>query len=369
MNQNIPSSVKRAAARFHKERARYYRNLADRIKASNGQVKPLEIFSRDAVRFEGTARGVLSAFWVDRMAQNGANLADTWEGTLPDDEVAIIHVSQDAGAGALQAAMGDLARIAALSDRVKKEIRGTLLAALIGVVLATVMLTAFPIFAAMKFKEIFSFIPTESWGKHGRFLLDYVDGLKSFGWIVAGVVFLVISWIAWSFNNWTGPGRDWCDRKIVLWRVVRDIKGALFLSTMATLTRKRGNTSFTLRQSLATFAANARSPWLAWRVKEILDRVENTGGTSSDALDTSLLSRDVFYFLRDTQESSGFAEGFQATGKYIEEVLIDDLARRLTVYRWALLAVAVAIVIGVFAKNMAVIYEMKTVMMDFFSGR
>jgi len=150
---------------------------------------------------------------------------------------------------------------------------------------------------------------------------------------------------------------------------VRDIKGALFLATMSTLTRKRGNVMYTLRDSLTTFSSSVRSGWLRWRVDEIVERVDQTGAVDSDAFATRLLSKEMYFFLRDTQEARGFADGFAETGRYVEDSVVDGLVKRMTIYRWVLLLSAVASVVGVMAWQFSVINEMRGVMQLYYSSR
>lgn len=126
---------------------------------------------------------------------------------------------------------------------------------------------------------------------------------------------------------------------------------------------------FTLRDSLTTFSSSVRSGWLRWRVDEIVDRVDQTGAVDSDAFATNLLSKEMFYFLRDTQEERGFADGFEETGRYVEESIIEDLVKRMTIYRWVLLLGAVACVVGVMAWQFSVINEMRGVMNLYYSSR
>jgi len=366
---SLPGGVRRAAKRFNKKRSDYYAYLSNIMKSTKGETKLLTLFERDAQRYENTPRGILAAYWVDTYSNNGSNLAATWQGCFPDDEVSIIRVAQDAGGNALEVALGDVARVAALADKVRKEVVGTLTAAIIGLLISTVMLTIFPIFSSGKLQEIYSFIPLDQWGKQGTSFNNYADWIKEYG-VYAGLLLAVIfSWVNWSLNNWTGPIRDWADQKIVLYRAIRDIKGALFLATMATLTRKRGNVMFTLRDSLTTFSSSIRSAWLRWRVDEIVDRVDQTGAVDSDAFATNLLSKEMYFYLRDTQEARGFAEGFAETGKYVEESIIEELVKRMTVYRWALLLSAVACVVGVMAWQFSVINEMRGVMNLYYSSK
>lgn len=361
--------LRQAASNFRRQRATYYQHLADLLEAGGGDIKILQIFEKDAVRHGKTSRAVLSALWAERYATNGANLSDAWRGTLPDDEVAIIDVAQTAGAGALLAALRDVARIASLSDRVKRQSIGTLIAAFVGVSVAMVMLTVYPVFASNKLQEMYSFIPLNEWGPRGRFFNAWAGNVKTYGLYFAMTAIVASVYIHWTFNNLTGPIRDWLDRNVAVYRVVRDVKGALFLATMATLTRRRGNTMYTLSKALTTFARSIRSPWLRWRVQEINEGVNQTGAIGTSAFDTNLLSPEMYFFLVDMHESKGFAEGFEATGRYVEGTILDQILKRMTVYRWALLLLAMGSVLGVLGTQMSVIYEMKDTMMTYYGSR
>lgn len=365
----LPPKVKTAARRFQKRRARYYEGMARKMRAGKGSIKPLQFFEKDIERYPGEPRGILAAHWAQAFTNNGANLANAWEGSFPDDEVAVIRMSQDGASGSLLTALEDVARIARLTDKVRKAVIGTLLAAGFGIALSVFMLTIAPIFAAEHLKGVFGFIPTEEWGSKGTALLNHAERVKSYGFAaVIGVILLVV-YIQWTVNNMLGPAREWLDTRIGLYKTVRDLKGALFLFAMATLTRKRGNVMMTMRQSLEMFITSVRSPWLRWRIQQIVDKVDETGAISSEVFNTNLLSREMFYYLRDTQEERGFAEGFEETGKYIEEALIEEVLMRLKIYRAVLLLIGIVVMAGVAAWVPSVLYEMKGVMQTYFTSR
>lgn len=368
-DERVPSATRRAVARFRRQRADYYEYLAEMLEASKGEIKILQLFERDAERFPNDARGVLCTYWAQRYAENGSNLADTFDDTLPEDEVAIVRIAQDAGDGALLAALKDLARVARLGDRVSSSVKAVLAAGVIGLALAAMVLTIFPVFAVFKMQDLFGMVPVEHWGPIAKSFVAHAERVKSYGLYAVAMCVGLALWISWTVTNVIGPTRDWLDNRVVLYRTYRDIKGALFLAMMATLTRRRGNTMFTLRQSIETFVLSARSPWLKWRVQEIVDRIDATGGTDSEVFNTNLLSASMFYYLRDLQEARGFAEGFEATGKYVESKVVANVVTRMLIYRCLLLLVGVAAVIGVIGWQFAVIYEMNSTMQLYMSTR
>lgn len=369
MKPPLLAAVHRAAIRFRPERAAYYEYLARMIEASRGEIKILQLLERDAERYTGRPRGALCGHWAQLYAENGSNLADALQGTLPDDEVAILRIAQDAGDGALLAALQDVARIARLTDQVAHGVLATLAAALVGLGIAVAMLTVFPVFSAGKLREIYGFVPLEQWGPHGRAFTAHAERVKAWGLDALLLVGLLASWLHWSVANLTGPLRDWLDGHVLFYRVLRDVKGALFLATLATLSRRRGNTLFTLRQSLEAFAQCVRSPWQQWRVQEILDNIDVTGATSPEVFNTRLLSAPMFFYLRDLQESRGFAAGFEETGHYVEASVLHTVLAQLGIYRWLLLLFGVLAVVAVMGWQYAVIYEMKGVMQSYFSSR
>lgn len=367
--KTLPSNVKAAAKRFRKSRVDYYKYLASMLESSKGQTKFETLFERDAQRYEGKPRGVLAAYWYAEYQQNGANLSDTLEGTFPTDEVAVLRVAEAASDGAISVALRDISRIAALSDRLRKETISTLAAAVGGLILATVMLTLFPVFSSHKLIEMYKFIPLDAWGAKGKAFNNYADGVVAYGLYVVVLFLLFVFYVGWTFENLTGPARDWLDKNLSVYKSIRDVKGALFLSTMSTLTRRRGGGMQTLTASLHTLILSIRSPWLKWRVEEVVSNIEATGATGSDSFKTNLLSEEMFFFLRDTQEARGFSAGFEETGAYVETVLIETIVKRLALYKWGILMVGVISVIAVLAWQSSVISEMKGVMTNYYSTR
>ena len=366
---DLTRAVRVAAGKFNKHRAEYYKYLASMLEASKGGTKFSTLFERDAQRYEGRPRGVLASYWSNVYLNNGGNLAETWQGTMPDDEVSIIRVAQNAAGDAITFALRDVSRVAMLSDRVKKEVMGTLSAAIIGLAIATFMATVFVVFSSTKLQEVYSFIPLDVWGPKGKAFNSHAEHVKEYGLYAVIVIFLIGFYFSWTVNNLTGPIRDWLDTHVAVYRTIRDIKGALFLSTMSTLTRRRSGVMYTLGESLSTLSQSARSPWFKWRVDEVLERIENSGATGSDAFQTNIISAEMFYYLRDTQEARGFSEGFEETGKYVENTILDAIISNMTIYRWAMLLTGVACVVGIMAWQFSVIYEMKSVMTNYYSSR
>jgi hypothetical protein len=358
--------IKGVASRFGKHRADYYGYISALLISTAGKLKFLEIFQNDIQRYSGKPRARISEYWYDAYSSNGGNLASAFEGTLPDDEVAIIRVAQEAGGDALLTAFADVARIAKLTDTVKKESLNTLYAAIVGVAIAIFMAFIFPIISLTALSHAYDFLPLEFWGPKGKSLLGYVDFIKSYAIFMVGVLMVVMWYLYWSLPNLVRPAiREWLDKNIVLYRVNRDLKGALFLATMSTLTRTTLGKTLTLKQSLEIFSSSAKSPWLRWRIDQIVDVTDSTGSIGVEAFNTGLLNEDMFFFLEDMNKANGFTKGFLETGKYVESSILQKIIVQMTFYRWALLLSSLGIALFFFMWQFQVIYEMRGAMSSY----
>lgn len=369
MNDSAPPlKVRLAANSFRKHRADYYEYAASVLKSSGGKIKILDLFGKDIERFQGKPRGALAAWWYDAYSLNGGNLADAFQGTLPDDEVAIIRVAQDAGGDSIIIAMADVARMAKLADEVRSQALATVMAGLVGVVIAVAMLTAFPIFSVKTIAGAYSFLPIEAWGQMGRRYYAYAQWVeRALPFIALGGAVLV-GFVLWSFTNLVGPIREKLDRHVGLYSVARDLRGALFLATMSTLTKPRGGAMFTLKGSLDIFLQSARSRWLKWRINQVIDGADQTGAIGVAAFQTGFLSDDMYYFLEDMQQAKGFEAAFAEAGHFVEDSLLKTIVKKMSVYRWVLLLSSLVCALGIFGWQFQVIYEMRGAMASYLAS-
>lgn len=368
MSDSIPLNVKFAVWQFNRSRADYYAYFSAKLTSAGGGIKVMQMFQDDVMRFPGKTRGIIAEYWLQRYSANGANLADAWEGTLPEDEVAVIRVAQDAGGDAVMHAVKDLARMAKLSDKVKQQAFMTMLAALIGIGIAVAMLTLFPIYVVSTLKQTYDFLPMEFWSPNAKKMVKHAEWVAAYGPYMLGLIILFGTYVYWSFDNLVNRAREWLDRKNVLYRTMRDLKGALFLYTMCTLTRRRGNTMFTLKQSLEVFMESARTPWLKWRIEQIIAGSDATGAIDIQAFNTGLLSEDMFFFLEDMDKAKGFSEGLEATAKYVEETILDSIIKKMYFYRWILLFVALSAGLFVFGWQFSIMYDMRGAMSNYLAS-
>jgi len=356
-----------AIMRFHKQRADYYTYLASLFR--NSETKPIEIFRTDAQRYGAAPRGVLSALWDERFESGGADLAATWEGTLPDAELMILRLTADGGSQSLAIALESMARVARVSDQVKSEAVGTLATAAVALMLALLSLALLPILAVAQYKESLD-VPVRYWFAVAHSLLDWSQWVSANGISCAVVLIGLVAWTAWSVRAFVAPVRCFLDEHVALYRIARDVEGMRFLIVMAELTRPRGNNMSTLLASLEALRANSANPWLSWRLDDVLTRMNASGGVTLDYLDNGLMPKEVFWYLRDLEESHGNAStAFALTADYIQRLQLPRFVKSLARVRWAVLICAVLIIVGTNVWVMRSSMSMKAAAMNFYSSR
>jgi len=361
----LPLATRQAVRRFHGERADYYEDLSSLLTST--QRKMQQVFEQDAQRYEGSARGVLAALWLQRFIDNGANLALAWQGSLPEDEVAVLHVLQDAGADAVPTALLDMARMARLSDATRKASTTTLRVAVVALILAALGVTVLPVFAVAQLQASLD-MPVAAWGRAGQALAAWAVGVRHWWLAWALLSSVALYGVHLSVRRWTGPGRERADRSLALYQFARDLAAVRFLLVMSTLTRKRAGVMFTLTEALQQLAAAAANPWMRWRLEQVQRRIEDTGATSCEVFDTGLLAPPMYWRLRDVEEGQGFAQAFALTADHVEKSLVPRLLSRLQTWRWAMLLLAVGCTLVMVFWIQTVTSEMKSAVLNYTGG-
>lgn len=328
--------------RFQKQRADYYMDLASLLRTSKRKL--LDVFETDAQRYSGTARGTLSALWYERFDSNGADLGATWEGCIPDAELAVLMVTLEGASDALPQALESIAGIARLSDQVVSETIGTLAVAMLGMTIALLAVTALPIFTVGQVQSTFD-IPESFWPSAGLLMLHWSRWVQEHMVFIAGGLVAAIGWVVWSIENWTGDTRNALDQRVIPYNICRDIASVRFLTTISALTRKRGNVMETLQSALEKLADSTSSPWMRWRIEQVVSEVQATGGVTSTCFDTGLLPKLIFWRLRDLEESKGLSNALEETAAFVERNIIPRLVKTLTRIRVAILFVGLLLTV------------------------
>lgn len=360
-------STRLAVYSFARQLPDYYEDLGSLLETAKN-IRQLEIFQSDAARYEGTPRGLLSQIWAERYEELGADLAATWEGFLPDDDVAIIRVQQDLGSDAICRALKDLAKTAKIKRQLQSAAQTSVGVGMLAMTIAIMAVAFMPSWGVGVLLQAFE-VPTSDWGPVGRRLATWANFVHVYGPYIGLVFAIAFGWVVWSLDGWVGPGRDWADRKILLYRVYHEMFGIRSALTMATLTRKNASAMLTLRSAIEVLASSTTSTWKSWQLQRVIDHIDATGAASADVFSTGIFTQHMYWRLMDVTRAKPLAEAFGVIAQSIQDLWLPKLVRQMVVWRWILLLLALAVVVVLVAAFQSTVGEMKTVMMNAMTSR
>lgn len=357
------SPVNRAARQFRKLRADYYDYLADVLSDSDGRILMHDIFIKDAQRYAPKnfwqklrphPRGILSEHWAPKFLKSGADIGVTWQGTLPDaDLLNITAAAQNGGTGAVTEALKEVARLVRVADESRNAFLSIVVAAIFAIVIVFASLTSVPVFVWPQIKATFDFIPETLYGTRSTNLNHFSKVFVSYLVPLSAMVFVLCIAFSWSLTRWTGKTRQWAE-KLIIYRVYRDYRGAMFFSTLSALV-KRGS-GLNLREGVEVIKGKA-DPWLRWYCERLEDNIE-IGLVDGTLFDIGLLDQKTLYYLYDISEAKSLESGLQLTGRRTERDMEKSIKRRAFILRWAILISSLLIVGWVFFNTFSAIQEM-----------
>lgn len=348
--------------RFSHRLPDYYEDLATLLETAK-DLRQLQIFTSDASRYAGSPRGRLSQAWAERYANNGADLAQTWQDYMPDDDVAILKVQQDIGGSAVIQALRDLGQTARVTRDLRSAALTTMGLGLFALMMAIAAATALPVWAVDMMQRSFD-LPPDKWGPTGRQLASWAHFVSSAAPALLVVAGLLIAWVAWSPANWVGPGRRWADKHLLLYRAQHEIATMRMAMAMATLARKNGSTLPPLRQSLETLLLSARSKWTQSQIERTLEKISDTGGSDHTVFGNGVFTQEIYWRLEDICQAKPLAEAMLVVAETIPKIWLPRLVRYMAMWRWILLLSSLLVVLIVVFTLQSTIGEMKTAVMN-----
>lgn len=346
-----------AAWRFRGRRADYYGYLGALLTDLDGRRSLRDVFETDARRYGPRhPRGRLSAHWMRRFADSGADLGETFAGTLPAEDIAMLRAAQLAGAGALGQALVDVAATVRLLDAARRGVMGALAGAVVALVVLVVVLLAVPLHTVPTLQAAFAGVPADLQGTRTQALFALADGVQRYLVVVIAAAIGLAVAIGASFAHYIGPGRQTLDRWL-WWRVYRDFHGIRFLALLATLVAPRGNVATPLREALLAQLPGANR-WKAWHLNHMLERLDD-GVVGARTFDTGLLDVETHWFLDDMVAVHGVTAGLLRTRERIETRLLGQVLRRALALRWAALGSVLSALFGLVFWHYAVVDELR----------
>ncbi|NYT66520.1 general secretion pathway protein [Alcaligenaceae bacterium] len=349
--------------RFIGLRADYYDYLSALLLGMRGTRTLKDVFQADASRYgTSSARGRLSARWLNTFQLSSGDLYSTWLAEFPVAELGLIRMAQSFGNTTLVKTLAELAKVLVLTRQAGQIVITTLWAAALALIVALLLMAAVPWFTVPKLLQTFATVPPEYYGGMTRQLVAWSELIRQF------YVFLMVlclgGWgvLLWSLPNTYGPIRKVLDSYLI-WRIYRYVQVLRFLALLALVLANDDGGSTQLRSALILQKQGA-SPWLASHIDAMLLNIDS-GVTGAASFDTGLLDREHYWFFSDMVMARGLSSGLALTSERLRLQVLGVVARQAAVLRWSMLLVCLALVLGLGLWHYAVIDELRRSLMIF----
>lgn len=356
MVSSLTDPVKSASRKFAKHLPSFYIALADRIEHTQGS-NYLDFFRKDAARYGvdetgkeiKSPRSILSTVWADRL-ENDGSLSQAFSGTIPAEDEALIRMAEQAGASAMPSVLRDIARMSLLTQQAKQMFVSVAFVSFVALLILLVLLILTPTLTAPLLKDLFD-LPNEYVPNSAARIYTTAGFLEVMLIPIIGAIAAATYWVIWSLPNLTGDLRIKLDNYLI-WKLYRNLNGALFLSTLSTMVKRRGNVSQNLLSALQTLSQDA-IPWRKWHIDKMIANIEDqeTVNVSDNnmavgqALNTGMFDRELYFYFIDVLESRGLAEGLNKTAAQVEGPTLKSVQLQSRVFSTIVLFFAFVMVI------------------------
>jgi type II secretory pathway component PulF len=234
------------------------------------------------------------------------SLAGAMQGIGTPVERIILDAIQTGNDKVLADGLRHLSGVVEETDAMLAAVRKAITYPLILVVLFTVMITAFSLFAVPVLEQL---MHPDKWPLLGRGLYFVSKVIRNFGiFILLGAIGSVMLF-NWALPNWMSPMRRRLD-KFLPFSMYRDYNGALLVVALAAMMQANISIRAALERSIK-FA----SPWMRWHLRQILRRLATVDSVAfGTAFQTGLLSTAIEDRIEDASERSNPVESFVKIG-------------------------------------------------------
>lgn len=320
--------------RFKKNQANYFLYLSHLLRGSEGQLTVHSVFSADLKRYGlGHYRGRLAQYWLRRYENNGGDLAATWHAVLSADAWLLIRASQARGDKAFLNALDALAMQLDSFQKMQKQIMQLLWPAILALSIFFLMCILIPAYTVPQLLNTFSSVPEDYYGSYTLNLIFWSNFNKKYGLFLILSLFFLLIVIRISLSRYHGRFRYIFDF-IEPWKSYKEINAYRLLSLLSLLLN---NSAVQLRLAQAVQMINyGENAWFNYQANHIQERILQ-GSVGANSFDTMLLSKDIFWFLQDMEQSQGIEKSLYLTTTHQYEDLINKLPIKATFWRWFLL--------------------------------
>ena len=256
---SIPDAWQVWSARraFNKQRPAFYRDLGASLAAG----APLNGLISEYAKHNVPDIGPMMTLWGEGLLAHPGSLARATSGLVSESDTVIISAAEmnPSGAGKLYQMYA-----ANLAQR-KSMVRAVTLPLIMPGVTFLVLIAILFFFKNVIYADMIKGVPLKYWPSYGQFAYSVLEFSTGFGGAcVLAAVLGLATWVGWSLPNYTGPGRDWLDRKVPPYTLFAQMD--LISSVTAICSMIQANIADTV--ALNKVASNG-SAWMTYQMDKI----------------------------------------------------------------------------------------------------
>jgi hypothetical protein len=276
---------------LHNRRAGFYYDLGATLQDRVPLVTSLsKLHARAKIRKPSTAIMYLAML---RGLQLGS-LSYALEGIASPVEQTLLDATQTAGDEAMADGLLFMSDTVEKTDLMVATMRKAIIYPLILLVMFMSMMVGFAVSAVPILAELMA---PEKWPLLGRMLYSVSIFITNYG-IFLGLGFvLLVGIFLYSLPRWTGPTRNWFDKRLP-YSVFRDYSGSMLLISISSMMRS----GISLRSALER-SMKFSSPWTRWHIRKILVNLSKPNTPFfGQAFSTGLLTAELEDRVQDASE-------------------------------------------------------------------
>lgn len=198
---------------FKRHRATFYRDLGASLSAG----APLNGLISQYAKYNVPGIGAMMTLWGDGLLASPGSLARATSGLVSEGDTVVISAAEMNPDGAGQLYKMYAANLAQRDAMVRAVTVPLIMPGITFVLLIAVLF----FFKNVIYADMLKGVPLKYWPDYGKFaygVLEFFTGMG--GACILCIIVCLLTWVTWSMSNYTGPGRDWLDRKIPPYTVV-----------------------------------------------------------------------------------------------------------------------------------------------------
>lgn len=292
------------------KRVRLYQRFGQFAQARYPTTQMLDSILKRMERTKDKRRGVYA--YLKQQVQEGRTFSDVLGEYIPSSERLVI------AAGEANGNLHTGFKLATYTAEAQKQIRSTLIGALIYPCFLLVALSGLLIMIAYKIMPAMEeMLDPALWPPVSTGLYNIAKFVKNDLWWVAGLAVVSGFYAIKTLPTWNSSfRRQVLDRFVPPWSVYQRLECSNFLIAMSALTHAGRPIDDSLKYIRAVC-----SPWLSWHVTR-MQAALGSGVPVGEMIDTGLLDAETAGDIEDFANAGGFAEAIRMVG---ENVVADTL--------------------------------------------